>query len=135
MALGAALLVALAACGVPPPAPDEAAAPPGAPSRVLDLRSFRVELRQNETFEVRLPGNPTTGYRWVLVDPVPPFVLVRGVARFEPDAPGLMGSPGQERWEMSAIGAGEGPLQFEYRRAGDSASPPAQRVTYRLVVR
>jgi hypothetical protein len=36
---------------------------------------------------------------------------------------------------MWAIGAGEGPLQFEYRRAGDSASPPAQRVTYRLVVR
>lgn len=104
--------------------------------QAVDLRGFRIASKVGEAFEVRLPGFPSSGYRWTLVDPVPAAVRAVGIGRGEPVPGGLAGAPGQEIWRFEGASAGSGVLHFEFRRAGEPASvPPAQRASYRVEVR
>lgn len=103
---------------------------------MVDLRNYRIDLRVGERVEVRLPGNPSTGYRWTLVDPLPPLIRPVGVARLEVSRTDLAGAPGHEIWTFEATDYGTGALSFEYRRPFEPASvPPAQRTQYRVEVR
>jgi inhibitor of cysteine peptidase len=111
-----------------PPAVDSAGA--------ADLRAFRIEARVGEPFEIRLPGNPSTGYRWTLIDPVPALLRGVGVARIERGRSDLAGAPGQEIWTFEATAPGSAPLLFEYRRPWEPATvPPAQRTSFRVDAR
>lgn len=131
---------AIAACaaamlaGCTTPATEGTAAMPEAPMAV-DLRDHRIDVRLGQAFEVRLPGNPSTGYRWRLVDPVPALVRQVGVARVDLVGGGV-GAPAQEVFTFEAAGPGVAPLGFEYRRSADlRAEPPAQRANFRVEVR
>lgn len=115
-------------------ADDPAAAPGGRP--VADLRGQRVDVRVGEPFDIRLPSNPSTGYRWTLVDPIPVTVRADGVARYEAGASGVAGAPGVETWSFVGVAAGPGQLRFEYRRPWEPATiQPAQRASFRVDVR
>jgi inhibitor of cysteine peptidase len=117
-----------------PPSSSASAAAEG--PVVTDLRGFRIDVRRGQTFEVRLPSNASTGYRWTLVDPVPPVVRGVGVGRYEQGRTDLAGAPGIETWTFEAVSAGSGPLNFEYRRPWEPPTvPPAQRAAYRVEVR
>jgi predicted secreted protein len=109
-------------------------APDGVPS--VDLRGYRIATRVGDLFEVRLPGFPSSGYRWTLVDPVPSIVRTDRVMRGE-DGPGdLAGVPTQVAWRFAGAEPGTGTLRFEFRRPTDPPTvPPAQRATYRIEVR
>jgi predicted secreted protein len=101
-----------------------------------DLRGYRLDLRAGERVEIRLPGNRSTGYRWVLVDPVPPMVRQVEAARYDAVRTDLSGAPGTETWLFEAAARGAGQLMFEYRRPFDPPTvPPAQRSSYRVEVR
>jgi inhibitor of cysteine peptidase len=112
-------------------------APPRDPVvKVVDLRNYRIDLQVGERVEVRLPGNPSTGHRWTLVDPLPPLVRPIGVARLEPMRTDLAGAPGHEVWTFEAVDYGTGTLSFAYRRPSDpDSAPSAQRTQYRVEVR
>jgi predicted secreted protein len=104
--------------------------------QAVDLRGFRIETRVGEAFEVRLPGFPSSEYRWTLADPLPASIRVAGFERSETGPGILAGAPGQEVWRFEGAAVGSGVLGFEYRRAGDPPStPPAQRAIYRVEVR
>ncbi|MCA3179591.1 MAG: protease inhibitor I42 family protein [Burkholderiaceae bacterium] len=109
-------------------------APDGVPS--VDLRGYRIATRVGDVFEVRLPGFPSSGYRWTLVGPVPSVVRADRVASSEAGAGELAGVPAQETWRFSGAEPGSGTLRFEFRRPADPPTmPPAQRATYRIEVR
>lgn len=113
---------------------DDAATPGDRP--VADLRGQRVDVRVGQPFDIRLPSNPSTGYRWTLVDPVPTSVRADGVARYEAGASGVAGAPGVETWSFVGAMAGGGQLRFEYRRPWEPATAlPAQRASFRVEVR
>jgi predicted secreted protein len=104
--------------------------------QAVDLRGFRIASRVGEAFEVRLPGFPSSGYRWTLVDPVPAAVRTVGIGRSDAGPGELSAAPGQEVWRFEGAGTGGGVLNFEFRRSGDpSSAPPAQRASYRVDVR
>lgn len=131
-----AVLAAVALAGCTTPIAGDAPREPEPPVTV-DLRGSRIDVRVGQGFEVRLPGNPSTGYRWVLVDPVPAQVRQLGVARLERigSGPGV-GAPAQEVFTFEAAQPGVSALAFEYRRPWEAATtPPAQRTGYRLEVR
>lgn len=134
-----ALIAAAAAAGCAPfsaPDPGAASASPGRPAVVADMRTYQIDLRAGEDFEVRLPSNAGTGYRWELVDPVPAMVRAAGVSRVEPTLGDLVGAPGQEVWAFQGVERGRGLLSFAYRRPFDAATvPPAQRAIFRIQVR
>lgn len=134
----AALALATAAGCAAYPAPDPGAGPSvtAGPRVVADMRTYRIDLRSGETFEVRLPSAAGTGYRWELVDPVPAPARAAGVSRIEPPLGDLVGATGQEVWDFQAAETGRGLLAFVYRRPFDATSvPPAQRAIFRIQVR
>lgn len=108
------------------------------PPAVVDLRGYRIDARLGQRFEVHLPGNPSTGYRWTLIDPVPAQTRQVGVVRIERVGGGgsPIGAPVQEVFTFEAAQLGVATLAFEYRRPWEPGSvPPAQRTRYRLEVR
>jgi inhibitor of cysteine peptidase len=135
--VAALVLAAVIGAGCAAANTGSASAPVTPPDPVsTDLRGSRIEVRIGEAFEVRLPSNPSTGYRWELVDPVPGIVRAVGVSRVEPTRGDLVGAPGQEVWRFEGATPGIGRLGFIYRRPFEPAStPPAQRTSYRVEVR
>jgi predicted secreted protein len=136
-AISALAMAAAAGCATySAPEPGSGPALAAGPTVVADMRTYRIDLRSGETFEVRLPSALSTGYRWELVDPVPAPVQAAGVSRVEPPLGDLVGGTGQEVWAFRAAGTGRGLLAFVYRRPFDPASvPPAQRAIFRIQVR
>ena len=126
----------LAGCAAAPIAGTAPAQPADGGPRAFDLRSARIDVRPGETFELRLPSNPSTGYRWELVDPVPETVRPVGVSRTDPPRGNLVGAPTQETWTFEAARAGTGTIGFVFRRPTDPATTvPAQRASFRVEVR
>jgi inhibitor of cysteine peptidase len=103
---------------------------------IANLRSYRLEVKQGQVVEVRLPSNPSTGYRWVMVEPMPAVVAALYDASYVPGRNDVVGSPGEERWTLVAVAQGTGTLRFEYRRPFDAPTvAPAQRASYLVEVR
>jgi len=103
---------------------------------IANLRNYRLEMKQGQVVEVRLPSNPSTGYRWVMVEPMPAVIAALYDAAYVPGRNDVVGSPGEERWSFVAVKTGSGILRFEYRRPFDAPTvAPAQRASYLLEVR
>lgn len=89
-----------------------------------------VQLAQGQILEVRLRGNPTTGYAWRLED-YEAQEVVSGPAdvAFESDAPDRMGAGGVFAFRFAAVGCG--PImsvrRFPSLRGAPSVSGPDAR--------
>ena len=129
------VLPAMAAAGCAPPILGASATTPRSGDIVMaDLRHFRLGLALGQIGEIRLPSNPSTGYRWALVEPSTDLLTLLDhdftAARSE-----LMGAPGEERWSFQAVRKGAGELRFEYRRPWEPVEiAPAQRTSFRVDV-
>lgn len=103
---------------------------------IATLRNYRLEMKEGQVVEVRLPSNPSTGYRWVMAEPMPAVVAALYDAAYVPGRNDVVGSPGEERWTFVAVKSGSGILKFEYRRPFDPDTvAPAQRASYLFEVR
>lgn len=123
----------MAACA--PPILGSAQAPQSSDVVMADLRTFRLALVMGQIAEVRLPSNPSTGYRWALMEASTDLItlLDHGFVAGRTD---MVGAPGEERWTFQAMRVGSGELRFEYRRPWEPLDvPPAQRASYRVEVR
>ena len=76
----------------------------------------KVELRVEESIEVQLPENPTTGYRWQLNLPVGPVLEVEDNLFARPYS-GTVGAGGLHNWRFSALQEGIILLKIENRRS------------------
>ena len=95
-----------------------------------------ILLRVGQTLQVRLKGNPTTGYRWLMVEtPGQTFLKAEGGdARYEPEVPPsnspMVGAGGHEVWTLHPVRTGEGVIRFEYRRPWENGIEPVESVMY-----
>lgn len=64
----------------------------------------RVEVRAGDAIVLRLPDNPTTGYRWQLL-PVDGDILVLDDEGYLPSGAGV-GSGGTATWRLRAVREG-----------------------------
>ncbi|MGE5236194.1 MAG: protease inhibitor I42 family protein [Acidobacteriota bacterium] len=96
-----------------------------------------VELAPGQELIVRLPSNPTTGYRWSLVAPAKGVLESEGSPGFESQSSGtpLVGAPGYELWRFRAVRRGAQPVRFEYRRPWENDTPPLRVVTFTVTAR
>lgn len=125
----------LSGCAGLPSTQAASASMPQAPV-VTDLRGHRIDVRAGGPFEIRLPSNRSTGYRWTLIDPIPAAVRLDGESLYEQGPHAMPGAPGVEIWRFTGVAPGQGTLHFEYRRPWEPATvPPAQRTRYRVEVR
>jgi inhibitor of cysteine peptidase len=129
------ILIAAAMAALPFAACASKKAPPPAPLNVTDANSGdSVALARNQQLVVRLPSNPTTGYRWALAQQSTPVLEPEGAPTHEKGA-GAEGASGTETWRFAPTQAGEGTLRLEYRRLWEADTAPARVVSYKITVR
>jgi inhibitor of cysteine peptidase len=80
-----------------------------------------VELGAGEEIELVLPGNPSTGYTWVVAE-VSPVLEMVGEPEFQPESD-LVGAPGEYRFRFVGREAGAVNLLLTYERPFEEAEP------------
>jgi inhibitor of cysteine peptidase len=82
------------------------------------------ELSKNETFDVRLKSNPTTGYSWKWIKNNASKKVDSVLSTYIQDksAPGMTGVGGHEIWKFKGIETGVDTLTFEYCRSWEPNS-------------
>ena len=92
-----------------------------------------VKLAAGEFQELTLVENPTTGYRWHLLDGgavTANCPLVKD--SYEPGHPQMAGQGGIHRWQFQAAEPGACMIELEYRRSWQKDKPPER--TFRIQV-
>ena len=80
------------------------------------------EIAVNESFQVELDSNPTTGFGWKWTNKQSVSIVDSTGNEYIPNTPVLMGSGGKERWKFKGIKPGTDTLRLEYCRAWDPTS-------------
>lgn len=129
----ATVVVTVAACTLfqgspkPPPEPVTVSA---------DQSGTSVALASGQDLVVRLPSNPTTGYRWIYVEPKDAVLRVDGPSSYEAQsAGGAAGAGGTEIWKLAPLKPGQQQLRFEYRRPWEQDVAPSRVATYSVTVK
>jgi inhibitor of cysteine peptidase len=92
-----------------------------------------LTLRNGDSFMVALPGNPTTGYRWMAEQDPAGFLSEIPGPDFHPDS-SLVGAGGTFYFRYAAGESGTGTLTFTYARPWESV-PPEKTVTLAVQVK
>lgn len=96
-----------------------------------------ITLRQGQTLDVRLGGNPTTGFSWAVaaLPPITGCLEIQG-PDYQPDAvqPPRVGSGGTFSTRIRGLRPGEQTLRWEYRRPWEKDVPPAEVITMTIKV-
>jgi len=111
--------------------------PPPEPVTVsADQSGTSVALASGQDLVVRLPSNPTTGYRWIYVEPKDAVLRVDGPSSYEAQsAGGAAGAGGTEIWKLAPLKPGQQQLRFEYRRPWEQHVEPSRVATYTVTVK
>jgi inhibitor of cysteine peptidase len=133
--LAAAIVSALlAACSLP--SQPEPTAKMDSVVVAPDPPGGRIELALGQELVVRLPGNPSTGYRWSLAAaPAGPLEATGSPAFERAQTASQVGAGGHEVWKFKSIQKGQDALRFEYRRPWEKDVPAAQTASYQVTLR
>lgn len=95
-------------------------------------QSLTMEI--TERLEVTLAGNPTTGFMWQTLPPLPTDLRQEGEPSFKQES-ALIGAGGLFTFHFVAQEEGEGELKLGYRRPWEDKTPPARICSFKVVVR
>lgn len=87
----------------------------------LDDDGMRIELQTGEEVELVLPGNPSTGYEWVLTE-APSNLQQVDEPEFVPESD-LLGAGGEFHFRFKAIEPGTAQLSLTYERPFEEVEP------------
>ena len=95
-----------------------------------------VEVSKGQAFSVALPGNPTTGYTWVVMAGDQSIAAQVGEFEFESEASNntTVGAGGMIILNFEAAGQGETTLELGYRRPWED-NPPEETFSITIVVK
>ncbi|MEM7661144.1 MAG: protease inhibitor I42 family protein [Pseudomonadota bacterium] len=83
----------------------------------------RTESRVEETFDLVLTSNPTTGYYWIVLGNDGGIVELKSETYIADPAPeGLVGSGGKQVFVFEAVAPGEADLVLSYQRSEDDVA-------------
>ncbi len=89
------------------------------------MDSGNVELFVNDQIEISLPGNPTTGYEWMLTNV--DYTILEKMGEPEYKTTGdAVGSSGYYIYKFKAIAPGETLVEMVYRRSFESEDTPPE---------
>jgi inhibitor of cysteine peptidase len=106
--VGPLLLVLLGACS-------------SADTLTLDDDGGQIDLKDGDEIELVLPGNPSTGYEWVVID-APSILEEVGEAEFLPESD-LIGAGGEFHFRFVATAPGTAQLRLVYERPFEEVEP------------
>ncbi len=93
-----------------------------------------IELKKEDTIQVSLRGNPTTGYNWFLAAQSPAVLQQEGTPIYKPDTQ-LMGSPGMVTLTFKAIASGQTVLHLDYKRSWQTGAAASNSFQVNVLVK
>jgi inhibitor of cysteine peptidase len=87
-----------------------------------DNMKTNFEISVNESFEVELDSNPTTGFAWKWANKESVSIVDSTGTEYIPNAPALTGSGGKEIWKFIGLKNGTDTIKLEYCRPWDTTS-------------
>lgn len=124
---------------VPPTVADSAkesaaASTPVTVTKADDGKTVKAAVGQE--LELRLAGNPTTGFSWALLQCEGDAVAAVGQGDYvqKPAQPGMVGVGGEFVFKFRAVKAGKARLTFAYRRPWEKDVPPADTFSVTVAV-
>jgi inhibitor of cysteine peptidase len=90
-----------------------------------------AKLRKGESFEISLPENPATGFRWKITVIGEPVSKMTG-DDFRPSIE--VGGQGIHCWRFRTRQAGESEIRMVLQRSWEASAQPVQSFTLRVVV-
>jgi inhibitor of cysteine peptidase len=97
--------------------------------------SKSVEARPGDLIIIRLPENPTTGFRWT-VDNVDPLCVEAQGSSFSPGRDGAVGGGGERTFSFQVKGeGGTGNIGLKLRREWETDASPVERYSVTVKVR
>ena len=102
-----------------------------------DDNGSKVSLKQGQRLVVTLESNPSTGYRWELVENQNSILEQIGESEFilpEQTDPPMVGVPGWEVFRFEAKSAGQQTLELLYRRSWEEGVEPAKTFSIDVIV-
>lgn len=84
---------------------------------------------------LNLPGNPTTGYRWNLVEATQGVLESLGPEVFHSPQDEVIGGEGTSTWRFQVTGAGAGRLYLTYARPWETSVEPTAQFDCRVEAR
>jgi inhibitor of cysteine peptidase len=92
-----------------------------------------IPVKAGETFDLVVPSNPSTGYRWDILPELDVNILEFVAQEYIPEEPILIGSGGVDVWTFRALNAGETTIVLGYYPPG-SDTDPEETVTFSIRV-
>lgn len=90
---------------------------PDGPVMLEQVSQCPITLHNGQTLTLRLPSNPTTGYRWLLQHPAANILRSLGPEVYtDPEEAGLVGSAGRSSWRFQSKAPGESHLILIYQQ-------------------
>jgi inhibitor of cysteine peptidase len=93
-----------------------------------------IVTRVGQTFEIRVPSNPTTGYRWIIAPAVDEKIVHLVNQQYIRGGADMPGAGGEEVWTFKAVGAGRTEISMGYLRPWEMNTPVAKSRRYRVRV-
>jgi len=93
-----------------------------------------IVVAEGDEFDVRLPANPGTGFRWQ-VGHLDERVVRLVDTRYEPDDPQPLGAGGTTIFSFVGVAKGRGRIELVYVRSWEKGVAPARTADYSVEVR
>jgi inhibitor of cysteine peptidase len=87
-----------------------------------DKMKTDYEIAINESFQVELDSNPTTGFAWKWTNKQSVSIVDTFSNEYIPNKPELVGGGGKEIWKFKGLTSGIDTIKMEYCRPWDAAS-------------
>jgi inhibitor of cysteine peptidase len=98
-------------------------------------KGSQVEVAVGQKILVTLDGNPSTGYSWDVKELETSLLEQVGEAKFESNAPSLVGSGGTQTLTFKALQAGTTTLTLVYHRPWETEVEPIDTFSVTVVIR
>jgi inhibitor of cysteine peptidase len=92
-----------------------------------------ITLKQGETFLIKLPSNPTTGYDWY-IKTKPENIEQSGATDYIQGNKKIMGAPGLTVFKFKAGQKGTGTLVLIYMRKWEGILPSSKKFSINIIV-
>jgi inhibitor of cysteine peptidase len=92
-----------------------------------------VTVKAGETFELVLPSNPSTGYRWNIIPELDENIVQFVEQSYISEQPIIPGSAGVDVWMFRAVGAGDTTVVLGYYPPSNP-NDPQEVVTFSIQV-
>ena len=92
-----------------------------------------ITVQAGKTFDIVLPSNPSTGYRWKLVEDLDASLIALVGQDYLAQQPVLAGSGGMDVWTFRTINTGETEIKLGYYSPSPNA-PPDETVIFSIHV-